>query len=296
MAIATVSEDNNTIPPLSTLSLEEQWVHVDLITCTQCLDHIPEHVEEMLTCLFKATGKPDKDFIYKKIVKIINKTCIDDEQKAKEIRRRVRPLINEHLTETAQHVCLDKKNKLALQSIADELSFLPELFLLDKETRTVSFYHLERFADFYGQVELKEYGRQATQSLEKHSSAMIRGQNLYTLDQEKRTIEICLQIEHFYSTIYIGICSDNVAPNDIEQASNAFPIDPSLTSREGDIFHLLINVEEYSIYLWNSYQPKKYQNKEPKKRHRAISRRRCPLPWRFFVKLTDRSNHVRIVY
>jgi hypothetical protein len=296
MATATVSEDNNTIPPLSTLSLEEQWVHVNLITCTQCLNHISEHVDEMLTCLINATGKPDKDFIYKKIAKIINKTCNDDEQKAKEICRRARQLIKEHLNETAQHVCLDKKNKLALKSIADELSFLPELFLLDKDTPMVSFYRLERFADVYGQVELKEYGRQAIQSSEKHSLAMIRGRNLYTLDKKKRTIEICLKIEHFYSTIYIGICSDKVAPNDIKQGSNAFPIDPSPTSREGDIFHLLIDVEEYSIYLWNHYRSKKNQNKEQKKRHRPISRHRCPLPWRFFVMLIGKSNHVRIVY
>ncbi len=125
---------------------------------------------------------------------------------------------------------------------------------------------------------------------------MIRGRNLYALDKAESTFEICLEIEHFYSCICIGICSDNVLPNDIEQASNTFPINPSPTSREGDVFHLLIDVNKYTIYLWNGYRSKKYQNREQHKRERVISKRRCPLPWRFFVILTGKDNHVRIVY
>jgi hypothetical protein len=125
---------------------------------------------------------------------------------------------------------------------------------------------------------------------------MLRGRNLYALDQVKTTFEIRLQIEHFHSCIRIGICSDNASPNDIEQTSNTFPIDPSPSTLEGDIFHLSIDVNGYTIYLWNGSRPKKYPNAEQKKRERTISKRRCPLPWRFFVILTDKDNHVRIVY
>jgi hypothetical protein len=250
----------------------------------------------MLMCLFKTTDVPKKDFVYKQIVKIVNETFADDEHQAKEIRQEIRKLINNHLIETAQHVCLRVKNKLTLQSIAEEYLLLPELFSLNKETGVASFNQLERFIDFYGKVELSEYGRHAIQSSEKNSKAMLRGRNLYALDQAKTTFEICLQIEHFHSCIRIGICSDNASPNDIEQTSNTFPIDPPQTTREGDVFHLLIDVNEYTIYLWNGYRSKKYQNTEQKKRERIISKRRCPLPWRFFVILTGKDNHVRIVY
>jgi len=288
---------NTTISPLVVAqSLEKEWSHINLISCIQCLEYTSEHINEMLMCLLKATGVPKKDYIYKQIVKIINETFGNDEQHAKEIRRQVRKLINEHVTETAQHVCLSTKDKLALQSIAEEHSLLPELFSLNKETKMASFDQLERFADFCGPVELSEYGRRAIQSSKRNSSAMLRGRNLYALDKGKSTFEVRLQIENFYSCICIGICSDNIAPNDIEQASNIFPIDPSLTAREDDIFHLSIDVEEYIIYLWNDYRSKKYQNSEQHKRERTISKRRCPLPWRFFVKLTGKNNHVRIVY
>lgn len=276
--------------------LENEWIHVDYILCEKCLEHTPEHVEQMLERLFKATSKPTKDFIYKQIVKIINETFENDQDKAKQIRRQARQLINAHLLETAQYVCLSKPNKPALKSIAEELSLLPHLFSVNKETELASFDQLERFVDFCGRVELSEYGRQAKQSPERNSSTMLRGRNLYALDQGKNIFEVLLQIEHFHSSIYIGICSDNVPPNEIEQASNTFPIDPSKTARDGDIFHLSIDVNDYTIHLWNEYQPKKYQYNEPHKRKRSISRRRCPLPWHYFVILTGKNNHVRIVY
>jgi hypothetical protein len=101
----------------------------------------------------------------------------------------VRKLINERLTETAHHVCQRIKNKPVLQSIADELSLLPELFFVNKENGTVSFDQLERFVDICGQVELSEYGCRAIQSSEKHPSAMIRGRNLYIRDKAKKHLK-----------------------------------------------------------------------------------------------------------
>ena len=142
---------------------------------------------------------------------------------------------------------------------------------MNKELGKASFDPLERFVDVCGKAELSEYGRRAIQSSERYSTAMLRGQNLYTQNQAKNTFEICLQIEQFHTSIYIGICSDNVSPNDIEQASNTFPIDPSLTAREGDTFHLLIDVNEYNMYLWNGYQSKKHQNSEQKRRERTMA-------------------------
>ncbi len=287
---------NTASSKLITEPLENDWTHVEYISCEKCLEHAPEHADEMLERLFKATGTPKKDFIYKQVVKIINETFENNQDKAKEIRQQVRKLINAHMLETAQHVCLSIPNKPAFQFIAEELLLLPNLFLLNKETELASFYQLERFLDFYGRVKLTEHGRQAIQSSQRNSSTMLRGRNLYSLDQGKSTFEIRLQIEHFHSPIYIGICSDNVPPNEIEEASNKFPIDPPKSAREGDIFQLLIDVNNYTIYLWNEYRPKKYQNTEQHKRERIISRRKCPLPWRYFVILTGKNNHVRIVY
>jgi hypothetical protein len=296
MANTDVQNDRK-LPSLAAQCLAKGWIHIDFITCTECLEHSSEHFNNMLTCLYQATrGKPEKDFIYNQLVKIINKT-FHDEQQAKEIRRQVRKLLNERITETAQHVCQTKKNKSALRSIAEELSLLPELFLMNKENGTVLFDQLERFDDVCGQAELSEYGCRAIQSFEKHSPVMMRGRKLYTYDHEKKnTFEISLQIEQFHSTIYIGICSDNASPADMEQASNTFPVSSSYSVKEGNVFHLLIDVADYSIYLWNGYRPKKYQNTEQKKRQRTISKRRCPLPWRFFVVLSNKDNHVRIVY
>jgi hypothetical protein len=85
-------------------SLSKTWIHLDFIKCTQYLKHTSEHFDELLTCLLKSTGRPEKDFIYNQIVKIINETFNDDEHQAKEIRRQVRKSINEYLIETAQHV------------------------------------------------------------------------------------------------------------------------------------------------------------------------------------------------
>lgn len=288
---------NTTVVLPETHRSKEEWNHLQLNSCTLCLENNSEHFDELLKCLANKTGVPNKDLIYKQIVKIINEKLGDDEQQAKDIRRQVRNLINKQLIETAQHVCLSRKKKPALQPIADELSILPSLFSLSIETRIASFNQLERFADSYGPVGLNEHGRQAIQSFERNSSAMLRGRNLYSGEnQDKTTFEICLQIERFHSSIGIGICSDNASPDDIEEASNTFPIDPTRTSREGDIFHLLIDINEYTIYLWNSYLSKKHQNMEPKKRERKISRRKCPLPWRYFVILRGNDNHVRIVY
>ena len=58
-----------------------------------------------------------------------------------------------------------------------------------------TFHNFERFADVYGSVKLSDYGREALQSYEKNSIAMIRGRNLYTLVPERSTFKICLQIQ-----------------------------------------------------------------------------------------------------
>ncbi len=107
---------------------------------------------------------------------------------------------------------------------------------------------------------------------------MIRDRNLYTHDKAKTTFDILLEIEQFYSSVYMGIYSHNASSNDIEQASNTFLVSPSLNKYEGDVFHLLIDVDDYNISLWKGYRPKKYQNSEQKKRQRTISQRKCPLP------------------
>lgn len=276
----------------------KEWTRFNLITCEKCLEHSLEQFDEMLECLFKATGVPKKDLLYKSITKLINEKFSDDEKQAKDSRRQGRTLINECLTETAQHVCLSRKNKPALRSIADELLLLPNLFSLDPTTKQISFQKLENFQDFSGKhgIELGEHGRRAIQSSERNSKVMLRGRKLYDRNPIQNQFEINIQIENFHSTIYIGVCSDNVSPNDIESGSNVFPIDQSLTCREGDTLTLLIDVDQFTIYLWNNYRSKKHQNSEIHKRERSISKHRCPLPWRFFVILSGRDNHIRIVY
>jgi hypothetical protein len=287
---------NEAIATITAESLKNGWIHIEHILCEECLKQTEKHLDQMLGRLFSATGMPKKNYPYKQIVPIINEAYENDQVKGKEIRHQVRKLINEHLSEAAQHVCLNKKDHISLESIADELSLLLNLFSLNRETGVASFDQLERFVDFCGRIELAEYGRQAKQSSHRNSATMLRGRNLYDRNEGKSTFEIRLQIKNFFSRIYIGICSDNVPPNEIEQASNAFPIDPLGNVREGNIVHLLIDVTNYTIYLWNEYQSKKYQNSEPHKRERKISRRKCPLPWRYFVILTSKNNHVRIVY
>ena len=272
------------------------WTSVNYITCNLCLTCSSEHLDEMLDRLHKSTGVPEKKFIYKQLITIVDEKFNDDKDIKKRIHSQLRTLINERLFETAQHVCLCRKNKLSLQSIANELSHLPQLLSVDEARVSVSFRDLERFIDIYGRVELDEHGRQAIQSSERHSPALVRGRNIYDRSQTSSTFEIRLQIEQFHSNIYIGICSHDASPGDIDDRSNTFPISPTPSSRQGDIFHLLIDVNEHEIYLWNEYRPRKYHNTEQKKRRRTISKWKCALPWRFLVILTSKDNHIRIVY